>query len=312
MTNFEMRHLRMVAAIAASGSVTRAASEVHLTQSAVSHQLRDIETRLGTPLFLRVGKRMVPTPAGRRVLATAHRVLHELATTEDEVRRLGTNTSGVLRVCTQCNTGYHWLPPLIEVFRVKHPQVDVAIAVECTMRPVEALLEGRLDLAIVTQAIHNQHVRVRPLFDDEHVAIVAPDHPFASRVFVRSEDLAREHLLLYSGTAEDSFTVQKILRPAGVEPQRMSFVMLTEAILEMVKARLGISVMQKWAVEPAIRAGHVKAIPITPRGIRRRWSAATLRSADASPYMDAFIDLLAARAMPARTHRLRVANRRRV
>jgi LysR family transcriptional regulator for metE and metH len=296
MTSFEIRHLRMVAAIAASGTVTRAASDVNLTQSAVSHQLRDIEERLGTPLFLRVGKRMVPTPAGRRVLATAHRVLGELDATEDEVRRLGMNKSGVLRVCTQCNTGYHWLPPLLEAFRVKHPRVDVEIAVECTMRPVEALLEGRLDLAIVTQAVHNRHVRIRPLFDDEHVAIVAPDHPFASRAFVRSEDFAPEHLLLYTGTAEDSFTVQEILRPAGVEPRRMSFVMLTEAILEMVKARLGISVMQKWAVEPAIRAGQVKAIPITRAGIHRRWSAATLRAAQAPPYMDAFIDLIAARA----------------
>jgi LysR family transcriptional regulator for metE and metH len=312
MINLEVRHLRMVAAVAASGSVTRAASEVHLTQSAVSHQLRDIETRLGTPLFLRVGKRMVPTPAGRCVLATAQRVLDELAATEAEVRRLGANESGVLRVCAQCNTGYHWLPPLIDAFRVKHPQVDVAIAVECTMRPIEALLEGSLDLAIVTQSIRNPHVRVRPLFEDEHAAIVALDHPFASRPFVRPEDFAREHLLLYAGTTEESFTVQKILRPAGVEPRRTSFVMLTEAILEMVKARLGISVMQTWAVEPAIRAGVVKAIPITPSGIRRRWSAATLRSADASPHMDAFIELLAARAMPARARRLRAANRRRV
>ena len=117
---------------------------------------------------------------------------------------------------------------------------------------------------------------------------------------------------MYAGTAEDSYIVQHILHPAGVEPGRMSFVMLTEAILEMVKARLGISVMQTWAVEPAIRAGQVRAIPITPSGVRRRWSAATLRSADAAPHMDAFIELLAARAMPARTRRLRVANRRRV
>ena len=78
----------MVAAVAASGSVTRAASEVHLTQSAVSHQLRDIEERLGTALFLRVGKRMVPTSAGERVLITARRVLDDIATAEDEVRRL--------------------------------------------------------------------------------------------------------------------------------------------------------------------------------------------------------------------------------
>ena len=300
MTNLEVRHLRMVAAVAASGSVTRAAAQVHLTQSAVSHQLRDIEGRLGTALFLRVGRRMVPTAAGERVLATAQRVLQDLATTEDEVRRIGENRVGVLRVCAQCNTGYHWLPRLVEAFRLQHPDVDVMLAVECTMRPLEALLEGRLDLAIVTRKAQNQHVRLRPLFDDEHAAIVAPDHPFASRAFVRPEELAGERLLLYAASPDDSFTIREILRPAGVAPERVSFVMLTEAILEMVKARLGISVMQTWAVEPALRAGEVRAVAITQSGIRRRWSAATLRAAPPSPYVEAFVDLLATRAMPVR------------
>ena len=310
MTDLEIRHLRMVAAVAASGSVTRAASGLHLTQSAVSHQLRDIEQRLGTALFLRVGKRMVPTAAGERVLTTAQRVLDDITTAEDEVRRLGTNKAGVLRVCAQCNTGYHWLPPLIEAFRRKCPTVDVVIAVECTMRPLEALLDGRLDLAIVTEDVRNRQLRVRPLFEDEHAAIVAPDHPFASRAFVLPEDFLHERLLLYSGSTEDSFTIKRILRPAGVEPERISFVMLTEAILAMVKARLGISVMQTWAVEPAIRAGDVRAIPITPSGIHRRWSAATLRAAPSSPAMDVFLDLLAARGMPARKRPLRLAARR--
>ena len=305
MTNLEIRHLRMVAAVAASGTVTRAAADVHLTQSAVSHQLRDIEERLGTPLFLRVGKRMIPTAAGERVLSTARRVLEEIETTEDAVRRIGTHQAGVLRVCTQCNTGYHWLPPLLEAFRRKHPQVDVAIAVECTTRPLESLLEGRLDLAIVTQDVQHPQLRVRPLFDDEHAAIVAPDHPFASRPFVRPEDFAGHRLLLYSGSADDSFTVQQILRPAGVEPERISFVMLTEAILEMVKAGLGISVMQTWSVEPSIRSGDVRAIPITANGIRRRWSAVTLRAAPTAPHVEAFIELLAARSLPARKRPLR-------
>jgi LysR family transcriptional regulator for metE and metH len=311
MIELDVRHLRMVAAIAASGSVTRAASELHLTQSAVSHQLRGIEERLGTPLFLRLGKRMVVTAAGERVRATAERVLGELAATETRVRRLGTSEAAVIRVCAQCNTGYHWLPSLVEAFRRTHPAVEVSLAVECTMRPIEALLDGRLDVAIVTQPVSHEHVRVRPLFDDEHAAIVAPGHPFATRAFVQPADFAGERLLLYAGTADDSFTIQRILRPAGVEPERISFVMLTEAILEMVKARLGISVMQTWAVEPALRAGDVRAIAITPAGIRRRWSAATLKAAH-SPQLDAFIDLLAARALPARrrTQRGRRRSRR--
>ena len=138
----------MVAAIAASGSVTRAAGELHRTQSAVSHQLRGIEERLGTALFLRVGKRMVVTAAGERVLAAAHRVLEDIRATEEDVRRLGAREAGVVRVCAQCNTGYHWLPPLVEVFRRRHPEIEVSLAVECTLRPLEALARrkaGRRD-----------------------------------------------------------------------------------------------------------------------------------------------------------------------
>jgi LysR family transcriptional regulator, regulator for metE and metH len=308
--DIEVRHLQMVTAIAAAGSVTQAAAALHLTQSAVSHQLRGIEERLGTPLFLRLGKRMVVTAAGERVLAAARRVLQEIQAAEEDVKRQRDGGSALLRVCAQCNTGYHWLPPLISVFHRRHPAVDVSIAVECTVQPLEALLDGRLDLAIVTESIRNPHVRVRPLFEDEHAAIVAPDHRFAPRPFVTAQDLAAERLLLYSSSPDDSFTIQKILRPAGVVARRVSFVMLTEAILEMVKARLGVSVMQTWAIQPALRAGEVKAVPITQGGIRRQWSAATLKAAGRVPHVEAFIDLLAAGALPAR--RLAAPVRRRL
>jgi LysR family transcriptional regulator, regulator for metE and metH len=309
--HLDIRDFEMVTAVAASGSVTRAAEELHRTQSAVSHQLRAIEDRLGTTLFLRLGKRMVATPAGERILDAARRVLEDIRTTEEDVRRLGAHQAGVLRVCAQCNTGYHWLPPLVDVFRRQYPEVEVSLALECTVRPLEALLEGRLDIAIVTQSIRHDQLRVRPLFEDEHAAIVAPDHPFAKRAFVRPQDFASERLFLYSSSPDDSFTIQTILRPAGVVPQRISFVMLTEAILEMVKARLGISVMQTWAIEPALRAGDVRAIPITAAGIRRPWQAATLKAAGSIAYVDAFIDLLARRALPAQRRPLSKRRRNR-
>jgi LysR family transcriptional regulator for metE and metH len=212
-------------------------------------------------------------------------------------------------VCAQCNTGYHWLPPLAEVFRRRYPDVELSLAVECTHRPLEALLEGQLDLAILTQSVRHDHVQLRPLFEDEYAAVVAPDHPFATRAFVRPQDFAGERLMLYSTSPDDSFTIQRILRPAGVVPERVSFVMLTEAILEMVKARLGISVMQTWAIEPAVRAGDVRAIPITPAGIRRQWHAATLKAAGRVAYVDAFIELLASQAMPARRKPLTIRRR---
>src|SRR6187397_1772683 len=110
--DLDLRHLRLVQAIAACGSVTRAAERLNLTQSALSHQLRDIEDRLTTPLFTRLGKKMVLTPAGERVLSAAARVLDEVQRAEDDVRQLAQHGAGTIRVCAQCNTGYYWLPRL--------------------------------------------------------------------------------------------------------------------------------------------------------------------------------------------------------
>src|SRR4029450_8701132 len=125
--DLEVRHLRLVAGIAEARSMTKAAVGLHLTQSALSHQLRDIESRFNTPFFLRVGKRMVLTAAGRRSLVRAVRILEDLGRVEEDIRHLAQNRDGVIRVATQCNTGYHWLPPLLARFHRKPPRLKCLI-----------------------------------------------------------------------------------------------------------------------------------------------------------------------------------------
>ncbi|MGE3190695.1 MAG: LysR family transcriptional regulator, partial [Vicinamibacterales bacterium] len=239
LPTLEIRHLALVRAIADTGSMTRAAERLHLTQSALSHQLRDVETRLGLQLFLRLGRRMVLTPAGDRVLGSAGRVLDELVRAEDDLRVMATDGKGVLRLCTQCNTGYHWLPPLLQVFHKKYPGVDVQIAVNWTGRPFEALLDGQIDLAVVTSPVADRRLAATPLFEDELVAIVAPGHRFARRSWIEARDFADEHVIIYKADRQDSYTFTRILTPAGVEPARVSQVPLTEAIIELVRAGLG-------------------------------------------------------------------------
>jgi LysR family transcriptional regulator, regulator for metE and metH len=119
----EVRHLRLVQAVAAEGGVTRASRRLHLSQSAVSHQLIDLERSLGARLFDRVGKRMVATAAGRRVALAAERVLAELVTTERDLSARP-NARRVLRIATGCYTSYHWLPPVLARFAGEQTGVD--------------------------------------------------------------------------------------------------------------------------------------------------------------------------------------------
>jgi len=300
----EIRHLTLVDAVAELGNVTRAAERLHLTQSALSHQLRDIESRLGAPLFTRLSRRMALTPEGERVLIVARRVLDELKRAEDDVRGMSDAGRGVLRLATQCNTGYHWLPPLLEGFNRKHPGVAVEIVVNATGRPIEALRDGEIDLAVITDDdVNDPRVVVRPLFVDELVAIVRPQHRFAKRAWITAEDLAGEHLIMYKADRKQSYVFTRILTPAGIEPARVSQVPLTEAIVEMIKAGLGVGVLARWAVEPSIKAGAVTPVRITRRGVRRQWSAATLTNRPDPKWLGEFIRLLSTPPLPVHAKR---------
>lgn len=288
----EVRHLRLIKAVAEQGSVTQAASHLYLTQSALSHQLRDAEEKLGVPLFNRVNKKMILTPAGERLLGSAQKVLDELMQVEEAVRQIAQQREGVLRLTTECYTCYHWLPPLLKIFNQQHPRVEVQIVVEATRAPHRALLDGKIDLALVSSSARSSKIAYQPLFGDELVVILSNDHPLRSRPYFRAEDFMNEHLLLYA-SPEENRAVQQVLSPAGVSPRQVSSMQLTEAIIEMVRAGMGVGILARWAVAPQIQAGAICALPLTRRGLHRRWSAAILKNRSAPQYLHEFINLLA-------------------
>ena len=295
--HLEVRHLKLVETVAKEGGLTKAANRLHVTQSALSHQLRDIEDKLGAPLFLRLNKKMVLTQAGERLLSSAPVVLDELKRAEEDIKQIALHREGILRISTECYTCYHWLPPVLKPFNREFPRVEVRIVAEATRRPIEALLGGRLDLAVTSARTRNQKLMFKPLFKDELVAIVSPDHHLASRSSVSAKDFASENLLVYALAKEDLTIYQKVLIPAGVAPKHVSRVELTEAIVEMVKAGLGVGVMARWAVRPQVEAGTLRTLRLTSKGVHRQWSAAMIRHKTPPPYLLRFAELLAANPM---------------
>ena len=288
----DSRHLRLIAEVARTESVTRAADRLNVTQSAVSHQLRELEDKLGTPIFIRSGRRMLPTPAGRLIADAADHVLQAIGRVEAKVGQLARHAAGELRVCTHCYTGYHWLPSLVKALRRRYPAFELHISAEHTLDPIAALLDAKLDVAIVNDASDDKRLHYRELFEDEHVAVVPPSHPWAGRAFVTPEELGREQLYLYSRSIDRSFIVQKVLRPAGIEPLHVTYLQLTEGIIEMVKAGMGASVLPRWSLANALASQELRAIRITRTGVFRKWYAVTLSDAAATPFREEFIRLL--------------------
>jgi LysR family transcriptional regulator for metE and metH len=295
--NLDIRHLKLIIAVTEEKSVTKAGERLHLTQSALSHQLRDMEERLGTPLFLRLNKKMVLTQAGERLLYSARQILDELRRAEDDLKQMADNNHGALRLSTECYTCYHWLPELLREFNLRYPKVEVSVLAEATHQPLPALLNGKLDLAIVSSHPRDKRVQYKPLFKDELVAILPPDHPLTAREYLRARDFADQHLVLYV-PPKDSDLYQWVLIPARVTPAKLTVMQLTEAIIEMVKAGLGLSVLARWAVQDQINAGTLVARPVTKKGLQRQWSAALLKNDFAPTYVNDFVELLSRPAMP--------------
>ena len=300
MPALEIRHLQLVQAIAEEGSVTRAGLRLHLTQSALSHQLRDAEQRLGVRLFERIGRRLVLAAPGERLLSSARSVLEELGRAEEEIRRGAGRGHAVIRLTTQCNTVYHWLPSRLRRFRRSHPDVDLEVVAGATDDPLLALVAGAIDLAIVHRPTRDPRLRLRPLFRDEMVVVMHPGHRLGRAPFVAAEDLAPEHLILYSIPREANLVFREVLIPAGVSPKRLTHIQLTEAIVEMVKAGLGVSVLARWSVAPQIERGELVARPLTRGGRYRNWSAA-YRSRQPPAHLLAFVELLARHPLPVGT-----------
>ena len=291
--DLEVRHLRLVVAVAEHGTLTAAAEGLHLTQSALSHQLKDIEDRLEAPLFLRRNRRMIPTAAGQHLLDTSLSVLAELERAETALRDLGRTKQGLLRVATECYTCYHWLPPVLQQFTARCPGVDVRIDVDATSRPLAVLLAGKLDLALMLSPVRDRRLAATPLFRDELLVVVPAQHRFASQAYVRPSQLAEESMFMYS-PREDSYVFQRLLTPAGIVPRRLQQVQLTEAILELVRAGMGVSVMARWAVQPYLDRRTLTGVRLTQRGFYRDWTAVVPRTLAGTPYVGEFLRLIAA------------------
>lgn len=288
----EIRHLQLIKTVAEEGNLTNAGKKLFLSQSALSHQLKEMEKKYGAPLFQRMGKKMVLTQVGGRILQTARRIIDELEMTDHEVKRMVSGESGVLRISTECYTCYHWLPGLMKSYSRSYPNIDLQIIAEATRQPMQFLLDGKLDLAIVsclTKQEQNNHFHYTELFTDEMVMVMPKDHKFTAQDYIYPEQLADQHLICYTAPTEVLDIFQRVLDPAGITPKKVSKLQLTEAIIEMVKAGIGITVMATWAIKPYLRSKQLLTRPLANQDLKRHWYAVTLNGKNTPRFIDCFV-----------------------
>jgi LysR family transcriptional regulator for metE and metH len=215
----EIKHLKLIKAIVEEGSMTKAIDTLHLTQSALSHQLKEAEYQLGTKIFLRQNKKLMLTKAGEKLYEAANEILDKIAETEKEIRQLVFGDTGEIRISTECYSSYHWLPPVMKQFHGFYPNVELKIVMEATHYPLQKLKENIIDIAITSDPVKDEQIEYLELFKDEMMMVVSENHPWASRKYVVAEDFKEEHLLIHSFPLE-TVAVHQFFLPRPRSPPR--------------------------------------------------------------------------------------------
>lgn len=264
---------------------------LHLSQSALSYQLKEAELQVGTQLFYRRNKKLILTPVGKKLYTSAIKVLAEMDATDSEIKKMMNGENGVIRISTECYTSYHWLPAVLKKFNNEFPNVEIEIVFEATHRPIEKLMEGELDLAITSNPELIDKIEFIKLFADEMLAVVAPQHPWANRAFVQAEDFQDVTLIIHSLPLDTVSIFRTELTPKGISPKKLIVLPLTEASIELAKANMGVIVLANWALKPYL-SNDIKVVKINPEGFFRQQYVARIRDRAYPVYFDYFIKFL--------------------
>lgn len=280
----EIKHLKTLQALKLTGSLAAAATYLHLTQSALSHQFSDIEQRLGFRLFVRKSQPLRLTPQGEVLLQLAESVLPQL---QQALHACQAPQQTRLRIAIECHSCIQWITPALGAFRQKWPQVAVEFTSGVTFDPQPALQQGELDLVLTSDVLPRSGLHYTPLFDYEVRLVVAVDHPLASKPHILPEDLADETLMIYPVQRQRMDIWRRFLQPAAIAPA-LKTVDNTLLLVQMVSAHMGIAALPHWVVENVEK----QQLVVTRRLASGLWSrlyAATREGDHLQPAIQAFI-----------------------
>ena len=292
-----LRQLRIFEAVARHTSISRAASEMHLTQPAVSMQMKQLEEQIGVPLLEQIGKRLYLTEAGSELRGHAQRFAvqtAEMLAAMDQFRGL---ERGMLRIAVVSQANY-FLPRLIADFCTQHPGVRISLQVANRETVLTALGDNRTDLAITGRPPESADVVAQHFMDNPLVVIAPPTHALAAADRIPIARLSRETLVVRETGSGTRASIERHLAEHGVESLPGCELSSNEAIKQAVQAGLGLGVVSLQTIELELETRRLVVLPVEGFPIMRRWYIVHRRDKRLSAASQAFHDLLIAQSAP--------------
>jgi DNA-binding transcriptional LysR family regulator len=257
----ELDNLKAFLIVAETGSFSRAAEKLFLTQPAISKRISSLESELDTRLFDRIGHRINLTEAGKSLLPRAQRILIEVEDSRRAVANLTGSVSGPLAIGTSHHIGLHRLPPVLREFTQVYPQVHLNIEFMDSEAACNSVLHGELELGIVTLPLENDpSLRLLPIWHDPLAIVVAPGHPLSKKKKIEARQLSEYPSVLPSSGTFTREVLERTLKPLGVELHTGMATNYLETIKMLVSVGLGWSVLPCSMLDKDLKVINVKGL----------------------------------------------------
>lgn len=267
----DSRQLRAFASIARTGSFTQTARELHLSQPAVSHSIKMLEEEMRCRLLDRLGKSVRLTQAGEQFLEYASRILGDMDAARERIGELGKWGHGRLRIGASPTACQYILPAVLREFRESFPQCFIHIEPGDTLETMELLHQSRIDLGVAPEPPQRNDFEFRPMFTDELTFLMSPLHPWAVAGQVERASIKSQRFILYTRASQLSEMIERYFRAERITLSAQIELGNMEAIKELVKLGLGVSILAPWVAAKELAEGSLCALPLGRRKLTRRW-----------------------------------------
>ena len=296
----DSRQIRAFSVLARTGSFTQAARELNLTQSAISHSLRALESDVGCRLLDRVGKRAHLTQAGEQLLEHATRILQEMESARQNLKHLGKWGKGRLRLGASTTACQYLIPSVLREFKESFPEYTITIESGDAPDVVSSLLQQRIDLALTVEGSRQPQLEFHPLFTDSLEFLLSPLHPWAKAGRVDRDEIPRQSYILYSKHSVTFRLIEEYFRHEEMVLNTVIELGSMEATKEFVKLGIGLSILAPWIARKELEEGSLAALPLGRRKLTRCWGIFHHSGKRLSLAEETFIGLCEAASVPLR------------
>jgi len=288
----EIRQLKAFLAIAELGTFTAGARQVHITQAAISMQIRQLENELGAKLFVRAPRRVMLTEAGEQLLQRARQILRDHDAAVQEIAELAGAERGRLRLgSASAMVTTDVLPKLLREVRKQHNGSEITVVSGTSEALVQQILAGELDLAFVSLPVEARGINTERLSEDQLVAIASPRHQFAKQRTISAYTLAGEKLILGERGGNTRRLIDQFFSQAGVTLRVSMELSRQAAIRRMVEEDMGVGIVPLQSVVDAVAKGRLIRWWIEGAHINWELGIARLSGGYESPIMQTFLQL---------------------